>query len=146
MSVSLAAGHQFDRDVELLLCSLMGNPVVMLSLYPDFPNDVMSLMTSHAEFLFIMDRSGSMSCSMHNRPGAQDRIDSARDTLLLLLKSLPMGCYFNIISFGNIYKSFFPKSVEYSQKTMDEALQKVKAMRYRDPPAFKTYLQPALPP
>uniref|UniRef100_A0AAZ3QWH7 VWFA domain-containing protein n=1 Tax=Oncorhynchus tshawytscha TaxID=74940 RepID=A0AAZ3QWH7_ONCTS len=107
----------------------MGNPVVMLSLYPDFPNDVMSLMTSHAEFLFIMDRSGSMSCPMHNRPGAQDRIGSARDTLLLLLKSLPMGCYFNIISFENIYNSFFPKSVEYSQKTMDEALEKVKAMR-----------------
>uniref|UniRef100_A0A8C8CI09 VIT domain-containing protein n=1 Tax=Oncorhynchus tshawytscha TaxID=74940 RepID=A0A8C8CI09_ONCTS len=148
--VSLAAGRQFARDVELLLYyqdthqptaiveaalsqalsgSLMGNPVVMLSLYPDFPNDVMSLMTSHAEFLFIMDRSGSMSCPMHNRPGAQDRIGSARDTLLLLLKSLPMGCYFNIISFENIYNSFFPKSVEYSQKTMDEALEKVKAMR-----------------
>uniref|UniRef100_A0A4W5LMB8 von Willebrand factor A domain containing 5A n=1 Tax=Hucho hucho TaxID=62062 RepID=A0A4W5LMB8_9TELE len=171
-TVSLAAGHQFDRDVELLLYyqdthqpsaileaaqtsakpgSLMGNPVVMLSLYPDFPNDVMSLMTSHAEFLFIMDRSGSMSCPMHNGPGAQDRIGSARDTLLLLLKSLPMGCYFNIISFGNIYKSFFPKSVKYSQKTMDEALKKVKAMRADMggteilQPLKHIYSQPCLP-
>uniref|UniRef100_A0A673XG52 von Willebrand factor A domain-containing protein 5A-like n=1 Tax=Salmo trutta TaxID=8032 RepID=A0A673XG52_SALTR len=148
--VSLAAGHQFDRDVELLLYyqdthqptaiveaaqtsakpgSLMGDPMVMLSMYPEFPKDVMSLMTSHGEFLFVMDRSGSMSCPMHNGSGAQDRIGSARDTLLLLLKSLPMGCYFNIIGFGSRYKSFFPKSVEYSQKTMNEALQKVKAMR-----------------
>ncbi|KAM9452423.1 von Willebrand factor A domain-containing protein 5A-like isoform 4-T11 [Salvelinus alpinus] len=149
-TVSLAAGHQFDRDVELLLYyqdthqptaiveaaqtsakpgSLMGDPVVMLSLYPEFPNDVMSSMTSLGEFLFVVDRSGSMSFSMHNGSGAQDRIGSARDTLLLLLKSLPMGCYFNIIGFGSSYESFFPKSVEYSQKTMDEALQKVKAMR-----------------
>ncbi|XP_064856575.1 von Willebrand factor A domain-containing protein 5A-like isoform X2 [Oncorhynchus nerka] len=149
-TVSLAAGHQFDRDVELLLYyqdthqptaiveaaqasakpgSLMGDPVVMLSLYPEFPNDVMSSMTSLGEFLFVVDRSGSMSCQMHNGSVAQDRIGSARDTLLLLLKSLPMGCYFNIIGFGSRYESFFPKSVEYSQKTMDEALQKVKAMR-----------------
>uniref|UniRef100_A0A8C7MCL6 von Willebrand factor A domain-containing protein 5A-like n=1 Tax=Oncorhynchus kisutch TaxID=8019 RepID=A0A8C7MCL6_ONCKI len=149
-TVSLAAGHQFDRDVELLLYyqdthqptaiveaaqasakpgSLMGDPLVMLSLYPEFPNDVMSSMTSLGEFLFVVDRSGSMSCPMHNGSVAQDRIGSARDTLLLLLKSLPMGCYFNIIGFGSRYESFFPKSVEYSQKTMDEALQKVKAMR-----------------
>uniref|UniRef100_A0A673XES3 von Willebrand factor A domain-containing protein 5A-like n=1 Tax=Salmo trutta TaxID=8032 RepID=A0A673XES3_SALTR len=148
-TVSLAAGHQFDRDVELLLYyqdthqptaiveaaqtsakpgSLMGDPMVMLSMYPEFPEDVMSLMTSHGEFLFVVDRSGSMSCVMHNGSGALDRIGSARDTLLLLLKSLPMGCYFNIIGFGSRYESFFPTSVEYSQKTMDEALQKVKAM------------------
>ncbi|XP_064841631.1 von Willebrand factor A domain-containing protein 5A-like [Oncorhynchus masou masou] len=109
--------------------SLMGDPVVMLSLYPEFPKDVMSSMTSHGEFLFVVDRSGSMECPMHLGSGSQDRISSARDTLLLLLKSLPMGCYFNIIGFGSSYESFFPKSVEYSQKTMDEALQKVKEMR-----------------
>uniref|UniRef100_A0A4W5LPK9 von Willebrand factor A domain containing 5A n=1 Tax=Hucho hucho TaxID=62062 RepID=A0A4W5LPK9_9TELE len=146
-TVSLAAGHQFDRDVELLYYqdthqptaiveaaqtsakpgSLMGDPVVMLSMYPEFPNDVMSSMTSHGEFLFVVDRSGSMSCLIHSGPGAQDRIGSARDTLLLLLKSLPIGCYFNIIGFGSSYESFFP--VKYSQKTMDEALQKVKGIR-----------------
>nr|XP_046149756.1 von Willebrand factor A domain-containing protein 5A-like isoform X8 [Oncorhynchus gorbuscha] len=149
-TVSLAAGHQFDRDVELLLYyqdthqptaiveaaqasakpgSLMGDPVVMLSLYPEFPKDVMSSMTSHGEFLFVVDRSGSMEFPMHLGSGSQDRIGSARETLLLLLKSLPMGCYFNIIGFGSSYESFFSKSVEYSQKTMDEALQKVKEMR-----------------
>ncbi|XP_045580704.1 von Willebrand factor A domain-containing protein 5A [Salmo salar] len=171
-TVSLAAGHQFDRDVELLLYyqdthqptaiveaaqtsakpgSLMGDPMVMLSMYPEFPKDVMSLMTSHGEFLFVVDCSGSMSCPMHNGSGAQDRIGSARDTLLLLLKSLPMGCYFNIIGFGSRYESFFPKSVEYSQKTMDEALQKVKAMRADQggseilQPLKHIYSQPCLP-
>uniref|UniRef100_A0A3P8YAJ6 von Willebrand factor A domain-containing protein 5A-like n=1 Tax=Esox lucius TaxID=8010 RepID=A0A3P8YAJ6_ESOLU len=148
-TVSLAAGHKFDRDVELLVYyqdahkptaiveapqtsakpgTLMGDPVVMLSLYPEFPKDVMSSMTSRGEFLFVVDRSGSMDCPIHSGPGAQDRIGSARDTLLLLLKSLPMGCYFNIIGFGSSHEMFFPKSVEYNQKTMDEALQKVKGM------------------
>ncbi|KAM6945990.1 von Willebrand factor A domain-containing protein 5A-like, partial [Aplochiton taeniatus] len=139
-TVSLAAGHKFDRDFELMVYykdshlpsavveagqatakpgSLMGDPVVMLSLYPEFPDAVMSSMSSRGEFLFLIDRSGSMS---------GDRINSARDTLLLLLKSLPMGCYFNIYGFGSRYDNVFPSSVEYSQTTMDEAMTKVKNM------------------
>ncbi|XP_046891558.1 von Willebrand factor A domain-containing protein 5A-like isoform X2 [Hypomesus transpacificus] len=148
-TISLAAGHKFDRDVELLVYykdahqptavvesgqasakpgSLMGDTVVMLSLYPEFPTSVMSSMTSSGEFIFLVDRSGSMSCPMHRGEGAQERIGSARDTLLLLLKSLPMGCYFNIYGFGSNYESFFPKSVEYNQQTMDDALNKVQTM------------------
>ncbi|XP_047675529.1 von Willebrand factor A domain-containing protein 5A-like isoform X3 [Tachysurus fulvidraco] len=148
--VSLGAGHMFDRDVELYLFyqnphqltaiveagapsaesgSLMGDPVVMVSFYPEFPESVMSSMSTCGEFVFVMDRSGSMSCSMHNGPGAQERIDCARDTLLLLLKSLPMDCYFNIYGFGSHYSSFFPQSVQYNQDTMEQAVQKVKEMQ-----------------
>ncbi|XP_029301684.1 von Willebrand factor A domain-containing protein 5A-like [Cottoperca gobio] len=139
-TVKLAAGHKFDRDVELLIYykdahqptavveagqasakpgSLMGDPVVMLSLYPEFPQAVMSSLASCGEFVFLLDRSGSMD---------GPRIKSARDTLLLLLKSLPMGCYFNIYSFGSSHEHIFPKSVEYNQETMEEALKKVEGM------------------
>ncbi|XP_059187471.1 von Willebrand factor A domain-containing protein 5A-like [Centropristis striata] len=139
-TVKLSAGHKFDRDVELLIYykdahqptavveagqasakpgTLMGDPVVMLSLYPEFPQAVMSSVASCGEFVFLLDRSGSMAGALMN---------CARDTLLLLLKSLPMGCYFNIISFGDSYKHIFPKSVEYSQQTMEEALKKVEEM------------------
>ncbi|XP_075956043.1 von Willebrand factor A domain-containing protein 5A-like [Anarhichas minor] len=139
-AVKLAAGHKFDRDVELLIYykdahqptavveagqasskpgTLMGDPVVMLSLYPEFPQAVTSSVASCGEFVFLLDRSGSMS-------GGQ--IKSARDTLLLLLKSVPLGCYFNIYSFGSSYEHIFPKSVEYNQKTMEEALKKVDKM------------------
>ncbi|XP_028429053.1 von Willebrand factor A domain-containing protein 5A isoform X2 [Perca flavescens] len=80
-TVKLAAGHKFDRDVELLIYykdahqptavvevgqasakpgSLMGDPVVMLSLYPEFPQAVMSSVASCGEFVFLLDRSGSM--------------------------------------------------------------------------------------
>ncbi|XP_072528452.1 von Willebrand factor A domain-containing protein 5A-like [Salminus brasiliensis] len=145
--VCLCADHKFDRDVELYLYyenahqptaiveagvstakpgTLMGDPVVLLSLYPEFPEAVMSSVSSCGEFVFVMDRSGSMGYAMHNGRGAQLRIESARDTLLLLLKSLPMGCYFNIYGFGSNYESFFPMSVEYTQKTMEEALKRVK--------------------
>uniref|UniRef100_A0A3B4X7E0 von Willebrand factor A domain-containing protein 5A-like n=1 Tax=Seriola lalandi dorsalis TaxID=1841481 RepID=A0A3B4X7E0_SERLL len=148
-TVKLAAGHKFDRDVELLIYykdahqptavveagqttaktgTLMGDPVVMLSLYPEFPQSVMSSVASCGEFVLLMDRSGSMGSRMNNGRGQQTRISSARDTLLLLLKSLPMGCYFNIYSFGSSFEHIFPKSVEYSQSSMEEALKKVELM------------------
>ncbi|XP_036441174.1 von Willebrand factor A domain-containing protein 5A-like [Colossoma macropomum] len=138
--VSLSPGHKFDRDVEILLYyqdahqptaiveaglpnakpgSLMGDSVAMLSLYPEFPPEVASSFGKRGEFIFVMDQSGSMSGSS---------IRSARETLLLLLKSLPLGCYFNIYGFGSDFRSFFLKSVEYTQKTMEEAMKKVEAM------------------
>nr|XP_017209698.2 von Willebrand factor A domain-containing protein 5A-like isoform X2 [Danio rerio] len=149
-TVNLSPGHMFDRDVELFLYyqdthqpsavveagvatapsgSLMKDPVVMISLYPEFPEEMMSSLKNQGEFVFVMDRSGSMDCMMHRGIGAQKCIESAKDTLLLLLKSLPMGCYFNIYGFGSRFESFFTKSVEYNQDKMDQALKKVKEMR-----------------
>ncbi|XP_076592040.1 von Willebrand factor A domain-containing protein 5A-like isoform X3 [Chaetodon auriga] len=148
-TVKLASGHKFDRDIEVLIYykdahqptavveagqasakpgSLMGDPVVMLSLYPEFPEAVMSSVASCGEFVLLLDRSGSMDCGTGDSDEPETRISSARDTLLLLLKSLPMGCYFNIYSFGSNYEHIFPKSVEYNEKTMEEALKKVEKM------------------
>ncbi|XP_061574910.1 von Willebrand factor A domain-containing protein 5A-like isoform X7 [Cololabis saira] len=167
-TVKLAAGHKFDRDVELLIYykdahqpsavveagqdsatwrhgfvhgakrlffklrhdtgSLMGDPVVMVSLYPEFPQAVMSSLASCGEFVFLLDRSGSMDCPTSHNKQEETRIGSAKDTLLLLLKSLPVGCYFNIYSFGSDFGHIFPKSEEYSEKSMEEALKKVEEM------------------
>ncbi|KAM4848354.1 von Willebrand factor A domain-containing protein 5A isoform X1 [Urocitellus parryii] len=165
--VSLAEGHKFDRDVELLIyyrevhsprvsveagmlekkpernlpspiktvlhyisrCpdSLMGDPSVMVSFYPNIPEDEASV--TCGEFVFLMDCSGSMQCPMNNQDGSQSRIEAAQETLILLLKSLPIGCYFNIYQFGSSYKEFFPESVKYTQQTMEEAVNRVKLMR-----------------
>ncbi|XP_041850378.1 von Willebrand factor A domain-containing protein 5A-like [Melanotaenia boesemani] len=148
--VKLAAGHKFDRDVELLIYykdahqptavveagqasakpgTLMGDPVVMVSLYPEFPQSVMSSLASCGEFVFLLDRSGSMDCSINNSKRQETRISNAKDTLLLLLKSLPMGCYFNIYSFGSRFEHIFPKSVKYNEKNMKKALKKVEEMQ-----------------
>ncbi|KAM9733623.1 von Willebrand factor A domain-containing protein 5A-like isoform 3-T3 [Menidia menidia] len=149
-TVKLSEAHKFDRDVELLIYykdahqptavveagqasaksgTLMGDAVAMVSLYPEFPQAVMSSLQSCGEFVFLMDRSGSMSCPINNQKKQETRISSARDTLLLLLKSLPMGCYFNIYSFGSRFEHIFPTSVEYSEKTMEDALKKVEQMQ-----------------
>ncbi|MBN3312126.1 VMA5A protein, partial [Atractosteus spatula] len=147
--LSLSPGHKFDRDVELLVyyChahqptaileaglpsaspgTLMADPMLMLSLFPEFPTAV-STLSSNGEFIFLMDCSGSMQNPMDRESGAQQRIESARDTLVLLLKSLPLGCHFNIYSFGSQYESFFPESVEYTQDSMESALKKVMVMQ-----------------
>ncbi|XP_057624269.1 von Willebrand factor A domain-containing protein 5A-like [Chionomys nivalis] len=146
--VSLAEGHKFDRDVELLIFyrkvhspsvavemgmpereadSLMGAPSAMVSFYPDIPE--VETATKCGEFVFMMDRSGSMKSPMSGQNRAQLRIDAAKETLILLLKSLPMGCYFNIYGFGSTHEAFFPKSVKYTQETMEKAVEKVKLMQ-----------------
>ncbi|XP_068128247.1 von Willebrand factor A domain-containing protein 5A-like isoform X2 [Hyperolius riggenbachi] len=142
--VSLAEGHKFDRDVELLVYynevnkpsvtlesglpdaqadSLMAHPAAMLNFYPSFPAG--QEQSNCGEFIFVVDRSGSMESPMNSEPNAPQRIQSAKDTLLLLLKSLPLGCYFNIYGFGSQFESFFMESVQYTQETLDGAIEKV---------------------
>lgn len=73
------------------------------------------------EYIFIVDRSGSMS---------GDRIKTARSTLNILLRMLPNPSNgtgektkFNIWSFGSHADSMFPwKSQEYNATTLDVAV------------------------
>ncbi|XP_011365512.1 von Willebrand factor A domain-containing protein 5A isoform X1 [Pteropus vampyrus] len=146
--ISLADGHKFDRDVELLIYynevhtpsvavemgksttdadCLMGEPSAMVSFYPDIPEAQPPI--TCGEFVFLMDRSGSMQGPMSKQDKSQLRIEAAKETLILLLKSLPIGCYFNVYGFGSCYEPFFHRSVKYTQRTMDEALRRVKLMR-----------------
>ncbi|XP_062949507.1 von Willebrand factor A domain-containing protein 5A [Cynocephalus volans] len=147
VQVSLADGHKFDRDVELLIYHsevhtpsvavemgvpeskpdcLMGDPCAMVSFYPNIPEAQPPI--TCREFIFLMDRSGSMQSPMSRQDRSQLRIEAAKETLILLLKSLPMGCYFNIYGFGSSYEAFFQESVKYTQHTMEEALRRVQLM------------------
>ncbi len=56
----------------------MRDPVVMISLYPEFPEEVMSFLAIQGEFVFVIDRSGSMGSMMNHGKGAQRRIESAK--------------------------------------------------------------------
>ncbi|KAM6449593.1 von Willebrand factor A domain-containing protein 5A-like isoform 2-T2 [Liasis olivaceus] len=146
--VSLAKGHQFDHDVELLIYyedvhktsaileagksgaapgSLMGDPALLLTLYPNIPA-VKPGQSVAGEFIFLLDRSGSMGTTLDNQHSSPSRIQSAKETLIFLLKSLPLGCYFNIYGFGSTYDSFYPQSVEYTQETMNTSIQRVKEL------------------
>ena len=67
-----------------------------------------------SEFVFVIDCSGSMSGT---------NIQSAADTLITCVKSLPKGCYFNVIAFGSTFRQLFHTSTEYSKKSMERAVQ-----------------------
>jgi len=65
----------------------------MVTLVPQFVlNDI------NAEFIFIVDRSGSMSGS---------KINQTKNALDLFLRALPANCYFNIIGFGSSFTKLF---------------------------------------
>ena len=96
-----------ERAVEGSKTKEMKSKAVMLNFYPKFTS-----IEAACEFIFVVDRSGSMR-------GAY--IKSASETLVLFLKSIPEGCYFNIVSFGSRYESFFPSSQPYNQETMEKA-------------------------
>ena len=66
------------------------------------------------EYVFIIDRSGSMGGSKMNH---------AKDALTILLKSLPAkGTRFNIASFGSNFSFLWFKSREYNQETLKAAV------------------------
>ena len=96
--------------------NFMKQAAVMVNFFPDFTN--LPTQSVQHEFMFLVDRSGSM---------GGFPIENAKDTLLLILKSLPENCCFNIIGFGSRYVKLFQKgSVKYSQATLDEAVHHVK--------------------
>merc|ERR1712013_9072 len=71
------------------------------------------------EYVFVVDCSGSMD---------GERIDSARKTLQLLINSLPVGSYFNIVRFGSTYEMLFGISKEYNKENKEIAMSLAKTM------------------
>ena len=66
-----------------------------------------------SEFVFVVDCSGSMSGT---------NILAAADTLITCVKSLPEGCYFNVIAFGSTFRQMFHSSEKYSKQTLEKAV------------------------
>jgi hypothetical protein len=53
------------------------------------------------------------------------QIECAKAALQLFLRSLPIGCYFDIISFGSKYDRMFGTPVEYNNTTLETATKKI---------------------
>ncbi|GJE93157.1 von Willebrand domain-containing protein [Phanerochaete sordida] len=93
-----------------------GSLALQLALVPEF--DLAP--AARQEFVFVVDRSGSMS---------GDRIDTARRTLRLLLPTLPSaGTSFNVFSFGSRCDGLWPASRGYANDTLAVARDYVNAM------------------
>ena len=71
-------------------------------------SDEDELMEVPGEFIFVIDRSGSMD---------GHRMELAKEALSLFVHSLPDGCKFNVYSFGSIFERMFGDGAEpYNEK------------------------------
>jgi hypothetical protein len=123
-SATLTLGTaELDKDFVLqVIAKNTGVPKAILENHPTIPNHralmatlvpKFSLPAEKPELVFVCDRSGSM---------ANSRMKSMVQALKVFLKSLPVGVKFNICSFGSSHSFLWPKSVTYSQATLDEAV------------------------
>ncbi|NWU87255.1 VMA5A protein, partial [Onychorhynchus coronatus] len=102
--------------------SLLGDPMVLVTLAPSIPEAVPGQRQS-GEFIFLLDTT----FLEHVQVPLQSRDQPAhcvfpQDSLLFLLKSLPLGCYFNIYCYEAASVGIYPKSVEYTQDNLTEAM------------------------
>ncbi|KAL1591931.1 hypothetical protein SLS60_011523 [Paraconiothyrium brasiliense] len=128
-SLSIHSTH-LDTDFVLqLVAKDTGVPKAILETHPTIPNQRALMATlvpkfalprENPEIVFVCDRSGSMEGT---------RIELARKALQIFLRSLPVGTMFNICSFGSSYSFLWPRSVFYSQETLDQAVQHVSTLR-----------------
>lgn len=113
---------EFENDFVLqVVAKNVGVPQAILETHPTLRNQ-RALMTTlvpkfnlkpqKPEIIFIADRSGSM----------DGQIPTLVSALKVFLKSIPMGCMFNICSFGSSYKFLWKKSQLYDQATLAKAI------------------------
>ncbi|XP_056130401.1 von Willebrand factor A domain-containing protein 5B1 [Lampris incognitus] len=113
-----------ERKVDILHKRLhkdiLHNPVAMLNFCPDLKSISSDLRKVHGEFIFLIDRSGSMSGI---------NINCVKDAMLVILKSLVPGCLFNVIGFGSTFKTLFTTSQNYEEETLALACEYIRKIR-----------------
>ena len=58
-----------------------------------------------------------------------ERIELAKEALILFLQSLPENSLFNVVSFGGSYKKMFESSLKYGEETLNQALSEIKTFK-----------------
>ena len=90
-----------------------GSYAAMITLFPH-----LEFTDSKTELIFIVDRSGSM----------QSKVPELRSALQLFMRSLPEGCYFNIVGFGSSHTKLFPDSRRYNDETLGLATRHISSL------------------
>ncbi|XP_021238582.1 von Willebrand factor A domain-containing protein 5A-like isoform X3 [Numida meleagris] len=99
--------------------SLFGDSLLLVTLAPSIP-DAKPGQRQSGEFIFLLDSTLLEHAQYCPRPAC---CVLPQDLLLFLLKSLPLGCYFNIYCYGATPVGIYPQSVEYTQDNVNEAMQ-----------------------
>ena len=103
--------NKLVNEIEEYDFDAASNPI--LSINEDNPSAKIENFSGN--FLFIVDRSGSM---------YGNRIEMANESLIYFLKSLPdTQCKFNIISFGDNYETVFDNFVLISEENINQAIE-----------------------
>jgi hypothetical protein len=68
------------------------------------------------EFYFVLDRS---------EPFKRSANSIAKNALILFLRSIPPGSRFNVISFGSKFERMFSEPTDYSQETLEYAIDQI---------------------
>jgi hypothetical protein len=92
--------------------SIENHKAVMLTIPPKFMLRNQST-GQDAEILFVADRSGSMT----------DKMNSVKSAMNFFLKGIPRGRKFNIWCFGSFHGFLWPESRDYSEQTLQAALE-----------------------
>ncbi|NXG07781.1 VMA5A protein, partial [Sakesphorus luctuosus] len=99
--------------------SLLGDPMVLVTLAPSIPEAVPEQPQS-GEFIFLLDTTFLEHAQCLPRPAY---CVFSQDSLLFFLESLPLGCYFNIYCYEAASVGIYPQSVEYTQDNLTKAMQ-----------------------
>ena len=113
--VMLAVEEQCHQPRAVFEVSEDGSKAGFVTLFPQI-----EFQDLRREFIFIIDRSGSMN-------GRQ--IQQAGETLLLFLRALPVSCTFNVVGFGSTFVSLFDMPQPYNDETLQLASAHANSMR-----------------
>lgn len=111
--------RDFVLMVTTVTTSFLSIPQALLETHPTIPNQQAMMVTLVPRFeappsskspdiIFLADRSGSM----------QQKIVPLKSALRVFLKSLPVHCRFNIVSFGSTYSFLWPQPQKYTRETL----------------------------
>ena len=95
---------------------LQGKYAALMSFVPFSTDEMGDDLEGTGEFIFLLDRSGSM---------YGDRINLAKRAAILFLKSLPVGSLFNIVSFGSYHEMMFQKSQKNTSANIEKSVKKI---------------------
>ncbi|KAK7803864.1 hypothetical protein U0070_021535 [Myodes glareolus] len=145
--ITLANKHTFDRPVEILLHPsephmphilvekgdmtleefeqhLKGKADFIRGMKKDNSAERKSvqpnLRKTHGEFIFLIDRSSSMS---------RTSIQCVKEAMLVALKSLMPACLFNVVGFGSTFKTVFASSQIYNEANLAKACDCIQRIR-----------------